>query len=74
MQFLAKINVVLTDEITSGMMSSQIPHQLSVHVTHPMTSPTDAEKAVCYTDSSSKCLPQPLCLCSMEKLMKLAQA
>lgn len=71
LQFLAKINVVLTDEITSGVMSFQIsPHQLSVHVTHPMTSPADEGKAMCYTHSSLKCLPQPLCLWSMETPMK----
>lgn len=49
------------------------PRQLSLHVTHPMTSPADAEKAVCYTHSSSKCLPQLLCLWSMEKLMRSTQ-
>lgn len=38
-----------------------------------MTSPADAEKAVCYTHSSSKCLPQLLCLWSMEKLMRSTQ-
>lgn len=50
------------------------PSSLSEHVTHTMSSPADAGRVMSYAHSSSKCLPQPLCLWSMEKLMESAEA